>query len=83
MLVKVMHLKYMGHEIDFNSCATCRQIVLIICLRKREIMQMEIKGLPESVEIPKAARKRRGRGVRDRVTNIGEKMREEMGLSDF
>ncbi len=81
--------EYMENEILSNSCATCRQTVLLICLRKREITQMEIKGLLESVEIPKGSQEeaeegRRGGGeVRDRVKNIGEERRGEMGLSDF
>ena len=52
---------------------------------------MEIKGLAESVEIPKGSREEEegeeeGEGeeeVRDRVKNIGEERRGEMGLSDF
>lgn len=43
----------MENGIEFYSCATCEQIVLIVCLRKREITQMEMKGRLESVEIPK------------------------------
>lgn len=69
--VYVKWLKFV--EIEFNSCATCGQIVFIICLRKREITQMEIKGLPESVEIPKGSQeetKEGGGKVRDRVKNI-------------
>lgn len=40
--------------------------MLIICLRKREITQMEIKGLPESVEIPKGSQEEAAEGVRGR-----------------
>lgn len=85
--VYVKCVKYMQNEMEFhNSCATCRQIVFIICLRKREITQREIKGLPESVEIPKGSQEETEEGggeVRDRVKNIGEERRGEMGLSDF
>lgn len=50
--------------IQFNTCATGRQTVRIVHLCKREITQMEIKGLPESVELPKGSQgeKRRRRG---------------------
>lgn len=76
----------MESEIEFNTCVTCRQTVRIICLQKREITQMEIKGLAESVEIPKGSREEEEEEegeVRDRVKNIGEERRGEMGLSDF
>lgn len=49
-----------------NSRATCRQIVLLICLRKREITQTEIKGLPESVEIPKGSQEEAEEGEEGR-----------------
>lgn len=69
---------------EFNTCATCRQIVLLIRLRKREITEMEMKGLPELVEIPKGSQGGGGgEEVRDGVKNIGEERRGEMGLSDF
>ena len=72
--------KCMENKTEFNACATCRQIVPIICLRKREITQMEIKGLPESVEIPEGSQGEAEEGeVRDRVKNIGEERRGEMG----
>lgn len=51
----VKRLKAVENETEFSTCATCKQIVLVACLRKREITQMEIKGLPESVEIPKGS----------------------------
>lgn len=50
---------------------------------------MEIKGLPESVDIPKGSQEaaeeavRGGGEVRDSVKNIVEESRGEMGLSDF
>lgn len=44
---------------------------------------MEIKGLPESAEIPKGSQGEVEEGeVRDRVKHIGEERRGEMGLSD-
>lgn len=75
-------LKAMTNETEFNSCATCTQIVLLVCLVKAEITHMGDKRTAWVSGDPKGSQEEVEEG-RDRVKNTGERRRGEMGLSDF
>lgn len=50
-------------KLNYTS-VTCGQTVLIVCLCKRELTQMGIKALTESVEIPKGSQEEVKEGER-------------------